>query len=246
MFHFLAIAIVLFSSQSYAGRGWNSDSSQTCDFGRLNRVFATNEVEPGIIHLVFKDQKTLNTTFMRFQEYYESPKFKGRVFSRKKFKRWYRSEHDGYFTYYQDWVGFNIPDYALDPFLRGEFKKLTKTEKQVLDVFRSREDNFYVIASVEGEKDVVAHEVSHGRFYLNEDYRHDVREAIRKHNTLNIQSWLLKAGYDDSVLPDEINAYVLNDLEELETNMNTVPLRALHVELKRIEADYFKTDSEQK
>jgi len=38
------------------------------------------------IHLmIFDNQKELTTTFLRFQEHYESPKFRGKIFSLKEF-----------------------------------------------------------------------------------------------------------------------------------------------------------------
>ncbi|MEK7106247.1 MAG: ABC transporter ATP-binding protein, partial [Patescibacteria group bacterium] len=60
-------------------------------------------------------QYALASTFLRFQEHYESPKFRGQFFSLEEFMDWYAEEY-GNFTYYKDWTGFNIPSYILKSF----------------------------------------------------------------------------------------------------------------------------------
>jgi len=55
---------------------------------------------------------------LRFEEYYESPRFKGRIFTFDEYRKWYvknspKGKKTGRFTYYSDWSGFNIPSYAL-------------------------------------------------------------------------------------------------------------------------------------
>lgn len=71
--------------------------------------------------LVFENQKELASTFVRFQEHYESPEFAGKTFSLEEFKEWYiknseKGRETGEFTYYEDWSGFNIPSYVMRPF----------------------------------------------------------------------------------------------------------------------------------
>ena len=63
-----------------------------------------------IIHLKFKRKKDLTQTMLRFQEHFESPKFRNKFFSLEEFKAWYiTTTPNNKFTYYSDWSGFNFP-----------------------------------------------------------------------------------------------------------------------------------------
>jgi hypothetical protein len=90
-----------------------------------------HKILPYNIHLlVFDNQYDLASTFLRFQEHYESPEFAGKVFTLDEYKNWYinhspRASKDGVFTYYEDWNGFNIPSKILKPFYGGKFSPLS-------------------------------------------------------------------------------------------------------------------------
>ena len=75
----------------------------------------------------------LASTFLRFQEHYGSPRFRGRRFTLEEYMDWYAAEYGG-FTYFDDWEGFNIPSWVLSPFRNGEFDPLLRKEKKLLDV----------------------------------------------------------------------------------------------------------------
>src|SRR4051794_40450987 len=47
-------------------------------------LFTLREIEPGVVHLSFTNYRDLTETFMRVQEHYESPRFRGLIFSRNK------------------------------------------------------------------------------------------------------------------------------------------------------------------
>ncbi len=105
---------------------------------------------PRIHLLTFPTQIEIASTFLRFQEHYESQEFKGKIFSLEEFKRWYvqnspKGKASGEFTYYQDWAGFNIPSYVLSPFYRGEFDPLSEQEAVILRMFRNEQEPFYII-----------------------------------------------------------------------------------------------------
>src|SRR5512138_554281 len=65
----------------------------------------------------------LASTFLRFQEHYESPRFRNRIFSLEEFMDWY-AEKTGAFTYFTDWSGFNVPSSTFEAFYRGKFNPL--------------------------------------------------------------------------------------------------------------------------
>jgi len=103
-----------------------------------------------IFLLIFKKQEMLASTFLRFQEYYESPKFKGRIFRLEEYKKWYiknspQGQQTGKFTYYSDWNGFNIPSVVLKPFYEGKFNPLSQSEKELLKMFQNKKEKFYII-----------------------------------------------------------------------------------------------------
>src|SRR5580704_15894322 len=105
---------------------------------------AKSKIAKGIYLLCFKTQYELAATFLRVQEYYESPRFSGRIFSLEQFMDWY-AERFGNFTYYQDWTGFNVPSTALRPFYDGRFDPLSEKEKRLLRLFKGLRKPFYVI-----------------------------------------------------------------------------------------------------
>lgn len=151
----------------------------------------------------------LASTFLRFQEHYESAEFRGRVFTWEEFMDWYAHEY-GEFTYLSDWCGFNLPDTAFDAFRRGDFDPLTRKERLLLDAVADCERPFYVIGVVSGESDVLVHEFAHALFYLDETYRGQVRDTLSRYDLSAASRHLLKTeGYGANVLDDELNAYLL-------------------------------------
>jgi hypothetical protein len=159
----------------------------------------------------------LSDTMMRFQEYYENPFWKGKIFTIGQFKNWY-SEKYGYDSYRFDWVGFNFPSNILDPFKKGLFDPLTENEKFIVDSFKHRSDKFYVIGS--NSKDVLNHELCHALYYYNENYRNEINILFEKNKSkLNkAAKHLIKIGYRKDVVFDELQAYILdkNYFEDLE------------------------------
>lgn len=143
------------------------------------------KVLDNIYCLDFKDPLELSKTFLRFQEHYESPKYRGKIFTLKEFKAWYSEAFGGgKFTYYQDWGGFNIPSYVLKPFYNGSFKRITKRERAVLDAFKSVKEPYYVVG-VSGTW-ALRHELTHGLFYVNETYREKVLDVL---NSLDLTAF---------------------------------------------------------
>ncbi len=152
----------------------------------------------------------LGLMFCRFEEHYESPEFKGKIFTLGQFREWYSKNH-GAWTYYDDWAGFNLPGYIFKPFKKGLFDPLTKEEQILLDLFKHRNDNFYVIGTsgdCYSEEDVVLHEIMHALFYLNHDYRGEIIRAMKPYDFKPLIKHLKSLGYCDDVLVDECHAYV--------------------------------------
>jgi len=170
-----------------------------------------------------KTRQDLAETFMRFQEYYESPVFGGKTFSADEFVAWYAFEY-GAFTYHKDWAGFNIPSWVLEPFRKGEFSPLTEKEKKLINLLKKVRGDFYIIGATQQDEecaDTIKHEFVHGAFFTNSDYRRDVINCLNTHKPGVIKVALREMGYGENVLEDETNAYLLT---EPQTFGNRVPL----------------------
>ena len=171
------------------------------------------------IHLlIFDTQKDVASTFLRFQEHYESPEFRGKIFSLEEFKKWYvqnspKGKETGEFTYYSDWNGFNIPSSVLKPFYQGKFDPLSEQERKFLERFKDEPEPFYVIGVHRATKKFYAllgHEVAHGLFYTDETYRNEVLKLLSKFDTELIREELRSKGYHEQVLDDEVHAYIID------------------------------------
>jgi hypothetical protein len=164
-------------------------------------------VAENIYLLKFKDNIEMAKTFLRFQEHYESPKFRNKIFSLKEFKIWYAKKYGkGKFTYYKDWGGFNIPSYILVPFFEKKFNPLSKREKCLLSAFKNMRHPFYIIGAATYAY-AMRHEIVHGTFYTNVKYAKKVLKLLSGADISDIKYELLKIGYCKDTLLDEINAY---------------------------------------
>jgi hypothetical protein len=184
------------------------------------------EISEGILWLNFENSKKMCSTFLRFQEHYESPEYSGKYFSLDEFRKWYMEEDDEEFTYYEDWGGFNIPSWVLDPFLEGKFNPLSREEEWFLSLFRERkqhDNKFYIIGTwgKPGEEEALKHETAHGLFYVNPSYKKEVQEALKE---LSKKSFgkikaALAPDYSDNSMEDEIHAYTMEELSTLDVEV---------------------------
>ena len=176
----------------------------------------SNLVGENVIHLDFENQYELTSTFMRLQEFYESPYegIKGEFFTVEKYMDVYAKEM-GNFTYCSDWTGFNVPSDVLEQFLEVFDDHLIDKENDVLKAIgehTGRMDKFYVIGTYNGSGiDVMKHELAHASYYLDEEYRQDMDAKIADLPTEmseNMIKVLQDTGYCVDVLIDEMQAYL--------------------------------------
>jgi hypothetical protein len=188
----------------------------------------TFDITDSITLLLFDEQRPLASSFMRFQEHYESPEFRGEVFTRDEYKEWYR-ETTGSFTYFEDWNGFNIPSNVLKPFYNGRFDPLTDQERSLLTEFSDQELPFYLIGTHRNTAkmtDYLRHETAHGLFHTDESYQEKALTLLSKHDTSAIKEELLSmSGYHPDVIQDEVHAYSIASHEKLDARFPE-PLRA--------------------
>jgi hypothetical protein len=195
----------------------------------------------------FKKHSDLCYTFLRFQEYYESPEFKNKVFTLKEYKKWYNEDRDqDRFTYCEDWAGFNIPDYVLEPFIGNLFNPLSKLEKSFLDAFKDLPKPFYIIGVSEKAMKVETklHELAHGLWYLNKNYRKrviDIINKIPKSEIKKIHKELKRMGYHKDVFDDETHAMVLSSYYTFIPHWNIKIPKKVYLDLLITHKRYNKT-----
>lgn len=171
-----------------------------------------------IFHFSFDDQYSLTSTFLRFQEHYESPVFAGKTFTLEEFSDWYATTAvSRTMSYYQDWSGFNFPSYVLHAFQNGGFHPLSRKEIALINTIENRASDkdidFYVIGThKENDEVVILHEIIHGIYYINKEYAERVNSIVESHDLTNFKSAIINMGYRNEVLNDECNAYMTTGL----------------------------------
>ena len=174
----------------------------------------------------------LGMTFLRYQEYYESPNkdVRGQIYDIDEYMRWYstknktRSIQRGVFSYVADFAGYNIPSTALTDILvenryKGrlsiydEFMKHNVYEVICNDM--KTNDTFYLIGTDKMKSDVLRHEAAHGFYYINPEYKNTMDSLIKKHipkDTIKEFKEILKGyHYHADVMIDEIQSFVSSD-----------------------------------
>lgn len=187
-----------------------------CDMG----TFKVKKLAEGLI-LVEAEQRDLTRAFVRIEEFYESPYFKGKVFTLEEFKAWYRKFKGSRFSYFTDWSGFNIPSHVWRRFFNGSFQPLSSHEAKLYQKVQKLvgdKSDFYVIGicGVQREETLL-HELVHALFFLSPEYKKAVREILKNKNLTPLKTYLLSVGYSKSVLVDEINAYLVADAKYLKS-----------------------------
>jgi hypothetical protein len=205
--------------------------------------FKVKKILPQVYHLQFNNRKDLTSTLLRFEEFYESPKFRNKVFSMNDFYFWYKTTRDNKkFSYLTDWSGFNFPSYVFQPFWNEEFENLSTRENAVLKKFPKSKNKFYIIgtfknkSNIKDELLVFKHEVAHALYYLDSSYRKNVSKILKDLNSKPIHKYLKKLGYHEAVLEDETHAYYLTDQDALKEQKISISQIVAH----KLEANYQK------
>ncbi len=185
-----------------------------------------NEVVEGILHVKAKTQYELTSTFMRVQEFYESPygEIREVFFTHERYmdicaygnKR--SADNEIVFSYLEDWNGFNVPGDAFEKWIKVFKGNLWEKEKQLIECVKEAKTTkkFYVIGTHdEAEKGDIEHELSHAWYYLDSKYRKKMHKNLDKLSTLarkQIKDNLMEEGYRDTVIDDEAIAYLSTSL----------------------------------
>lgn len=229
----------------------------------MSAQLRVNKITNSIILLNMDTQKEISELLIRFQEYYESPipSIRGQIFTLGYLKQQYSASSrtgSGAFTYHNghlywgDWNGFNFPGSVIAPFARGLFDPLTLGEQDVVELFKYRDDDFYIIGThnEDGEDYTVEHEILHGLFYTEPEYKKEALEILGSGSEFSYDSFkkmLKNWGYCDEVLDDETQAYIGADYEWLKTDkldelqMYDIQIPdSMYEDLQKAKKKYFK------
>ena len=214
--------------------------------------YKIEEVRPNVFAVIVKDHYHRAMLFLRVQEYYESPnpEFRGKNFNIWDYIEWYSRRNKDVFTYPFDWGGFNIPlktawdcyeklseyespyDAVMDEIIRT-------IEMTMFNKKNTRNWNGYIIGAPSTDDDTFEHEVCHGLYATNKQYRELVDEvtiAIPFKEYKIFRNNLMKMGYNGIVIDDEIQAYLSTnyDYSKFSKGVNRKLCKELHKQYKQI------------
>ena len=206
------------------------------------------EIQPRIYCVLVDDDYDRAMLFCRYQEYYESPykKFRGKRFTWMEYMRFYKDAwKKRVFTYPEDWAGYNIPSNVLMGGVDAFYKE-TEYDHIMNDIFfycsidsqnknNGRRCDWYLIGASSKDLGTTNHEIAHGLYYTNKEYKKEVTKLInniKPDHYDKLKKKLIKMGYvdDKKIIDDEINAFMSTGLYNgLDTK-----------ELKRYEKEFIK------
>jgi hypothetical protein len=184
--------------------------------------YKIEEVEPNVYAVIIPDNYHKAMLFCRVQEFYESPNpnFRGKAFCIWDFIEWYSRQKRDAFTYAFDWGGFNFPLNVAENCYTKLLKKgndwFTPYDKEmnhIISEIREMVGNgkAYVIGAADMTGWTFKHEICHGLYATNKEYKKlvdEITETIEWQDYLKFEKNLLDMGYTAAVIPDEIQAYL--------------------------------------
>lgn len=200
--------------------------------------FVSRQIVPGLVHLDFDSLVEMSKSLIRPQEFAESPKFGNTVFTTSRLKKYMKNYRnptkDRRASPYTSFVGLNIPGDKVDEFY-AKFPAITSAERNIQSHLKGLGlSRYYLIASADKavKKDswkAGDHEISHGLWYLSEDYKEAQRKTLSvlpEKYYKEVYNRLLSWGiYGPDVIEDEVHAYLTTDsLSKLKQRFRWTPM----------------------
>ncbi len=185
------------------------------------------QLKPAIFLIEIDGNCDLAYSFLRVQEFYESvnDSIRGNAFTIEQYKSWYCSQRkNGDFSYGDDWKGFNVPSNIIKECYKVNSER-TKEDKFFLSICEKAEmlskqegfDSYYLLGVRKGDTKTLDHEIAHGLFTTNSDYRKVMTEAVASIDSNVIEPMfkdLTAIGYGPNVHIDEAQAYLSTGLRK--------------------------------
>lgn len=188
------------------------------------------EIRPFIYCVEVDDDYDRAMLFCRYQEFYESPykQFRGKPFTWMEYMRFYKTNwKKRTFTYPDDWSGYNIPSNILEKGV-DTFYKETEYDNVMKDIYfycginsqnknNGTSCNWYLIGASSKDKGTTNHEIAHGLYFTNKEYKKNVTNLIKNIKPTHyekLKKKLIKMGYvdDKKIIDDEIQAFMSTGL----------------------------------
>jgi hypothetical protein len=131
------------------------------------------------------------------------------------------------FTYPEDWSGYNIPCNILQV-AHHQFCKDTEYDSIMNDIYwycskdsseknDGRRTDWYLIGASSKDLKTLDHEIAHGLYFTNKDYKRDANKLIKGIKPTHydkLKKKLMKMGYvnDKKIIDDEIQAFMSTGL----------------------------------
>lgn len=212
------------------------------------KVFSLKKLRKQVYEIRFDDAHEMCMAFLRYQEFYESPRFVGCKFTIAQFMSWYvkSQSKNGTFSYPQDWGGFNLP---IDVIARVRALGIDDPNHYdslmhfIHDTIKAECDDAYLIG-LQKSGVLDKHEMTHAMFAVDDNYRQEVLKVIndlaRWRLIENLQAELMNNGYAEVTTRDEINAYITTgDHGFFEIFHDDPEYKELSKELMRIHDTYY-------
>jgi hypothetical protein len=149
------------------------------------------------------------------------------------------------FTYPEDWSGYNIPSNILQ-IAHHIFCGETEYDNIMNDIYwycvsdvqkknEGKDVNWYLIGASSKDLRTLNHEIAHGLYFTNRDYKKDTNKLIKEIKPTHydkLKKKLIKMGYvsDKKIINDEIQAFMSTGL------YNDLDIK----ELKKYESKFIK------
>jgi hypothetical protein len=157
--------------------------------------------------------------FVRYQEFYESPnpKFRDHSFQLLDYMDWYsKDKNRGCFTYPNDWSGFNIPGDTIKKVWDLGISDRNIYDYEMQELYRKfsaqyPDNKFYIIGACNKAEITMRHEVAHGMFFTQPEYKKQMTALVKKLKKPFFKSMchsLKEMGYTPKVYIDECQAYL--------------------------------------
>jgi len=190
------------------------------------------EILPKIFAVSIKNDYDRAMLFCRYQEFYESPfkEIRGKHFSLEYYMWIYTKQRKNeIFTYPRDWSGYNIPSGSIEKALNVFYYKNTPSpyDKIMSKIYFTCENyplkfgkprsKWYLLGADSYKSQTMDHEIAHGLYYTNKEYKKSVQELISKIRSKDYSFLcknLVSMGYanDRKILDDEIQAFLSTGL----------------------------------
>ena len=211
----------------------------------LKIKYNIKEIASNVFAIIIKDDYTRGMLFCKIQEYYEcsNEKFKNKKFSIWAYQYWYAHKYKGCFSYPADYEGFNVP---LEVALRCKNTWSIETPyDEKMDKIISKIDvrpNTYIIGVKHLRGMIFKHEMCHALYYTNKNYKDDMDQLTNSLGNNKYKKFvknLKKLGYHNSVIKDEIQAYMSTDTDyRVLKGINK--RKIMHKKYKSIFKEYYK------